>query len=109
MTRVNLILLVVLVLCAMSVVRAQYQARRIFAALDVEQQRAEQLQMDKDRLQVEVRAMSVPGRIEQIARTQLDMRPITAARTVFVPEGQTTLPPLPPASLPVSQHKGARR
>lgn len=109
MTRVNLILLVAVVLCAMSVVRAQYQARRIFAALDVAQQRAEQLQMDKDRLQVEVRTMSVPGRIEKIARTQLDMRPITAARTVFVPEGRATLPPLPPASPPAPQHKGARR
>ena len=67
MTRINLLLLFVVVLCAMSVVRAQYQGRRTFAALDVAQQRAEQLQMDKDRLQVEYRAMSAPGRIEQIA------------------------------------------
>ena len=111
MTRINLVLLFVVVLCAMSVVRAQYQGRRTFAALDVAQQRAEQLQMDKDRLQVEYRAMSAPGRIEQIARTQLDMRPITAARTVFVREGQSTLTPLPvvPQSQPRSVGKGARR
>lgn len=109
MTRVNLLLLVAVVLCAMSVVRAQYQARRTFAALDVAQQRAEQLQMDEDRLQVELRAMSAPGRIENIARTELDMRPITAARTVFVAQGQATLPPLPIASAPASAHPGARR
>ena len=111
MTRLNFVLLFIVVLCAMSVVRAQYQGRRIFAALDVAQQRAEQLQMDKDRLQVEYRAMSAPGRIEQIARTQLDMRPITAARTVFVNEGQATLSPLPvvPESQPRPAGHGARR
>lgn len=112
MTRINLLLLFIVVLCAMSVVRAQYQGRRTFAALDVAQQRAEQLQMDRDRLQVEYRAMSAPGRIEKLAQTQLDMRPITAARTVFVQEGQSTLPPLPvvPQSQPRSAgHQGARR
>ncbi len=111
MTRINFLLLFVVVLCAMSVVRAQYQGRRTFAALDVAQQRAEQLQMDKDRLQVEYRAMSAPGRIERIARTQLDMRPITAARTIFVHEGEATLPPLPvmPQSQPKPASKGERR
>jgi len=109
MTRINLLLLFVVVLCAMSVVRAQYQARRVFAALDVAQQRGEQLQLDKDRLQVEYRAMSAPGRIEKLARTELDMRPITAARTVFVPEGQPTLPPLPPAAQTAPAKKGGRR
>ncbi len=113
MTRINLLLLLAVVLCAMSVVRAQYQGRRTFAALDVAQQRAEQLQMDKDRLQVEYRAMSAPGRIEQLARDDLDMRPITAARTIFVPEGESVLPPLPvvpqvaPAAKPAT--KRARR
>jgi len=109
MTRINFILLFVVVLCAMSVVRSQYQGRRTFAALDVAQQRAEQLQMDKDRLQVEYRAMSAPGRIEQIARTQLDMRPITAARTVFVREGQVTLSPLPVLPQTAPANKGGRR
>ncbi len=111
MTKINLLLLVAVVLCAMSVVRAQYQARRTFAALDVAQQHAEQLQMDTDRLQVELRAMSAPGRIENIARTALDMRPITAARTVFVGQGQQTLPPLQVASTPAPApaHRRGRR
>jgi cell division protein FtsL len=111
MTRINLLLLLAVVLCAMSVVRAQYQGRRLFAALDVAQQRAEQLQLEHDRLQVEYRAMTAPGRIEQIARTQLDMRPITPARTIYVPEGATTLPPLPvlPRQPRPEHNKGARR
>lgn len=109
MSRTNFFLLFAVVLCAMSVVRAQYQGRRTFAALDVAQQRAEQLQMDEDRLQVEYRAMSAPGRIEQIARTELDMRPITAARTIFVREGQATLPPLPVLPQTEPANKGGRR
>lgn len=96
----NLVLLVAVVLSAMAVVDAQYRARRTFAALDVAQQRAAQLQMDADRLQVELRAMSAPGRIEKLAREQLDMRPITPARTLFIPAGQTELPPAPPPAKP---------
>lgn len=104
MIRINLLLLVAVVLCAMSVVDAQYRARRAFAALDVAQQRAEQLGMDKDRLQVEERTMSAPGRIEQLARSKLGMQPITPARTLFVPAGQSMLPPVPPVMPP---EKGA--
>lgn len=108
MIRTNLFLLLVVVLCAMSVVDAQYRARRAFAALDVAQQRAQQLDMDKDRLQVEVRTMSAPGRIEQLARNKLDMQPITPARTIFVSAGQSALPPLPPASQPAKVMRKGR-
>ena len=40
MIRVNLLLLALAVVCAMSLVRAQYDARRTFAALDAAQVRA---------------------------------------------------------------------
>ncbi|WP_297913181.1 cell division protein FtsL [Thiomonas sp.] len=95
MIRVNLLLLVLAVACAMSLVRAQYEARRGFAALDAAQQRATQLALDHDRLQVEVRALSVPSRIESLARGQLGMVPITPARSDYVSAAQ--LPGLPPS------------
>jgi len=97
MIRVNLLLLVLAVACAMSLVRAQYEARRSFAALDAAQQRAAQLELDHDRLQVELRALSVPSRIESLARGQLGMVPITPARSDYVSAAQ--LPGLP-ASIP---------
>lgn len=99
MTRLNLLLLFATMLAAMAVVRVQYEARRAFAALDAARQRAEQLQLDHDRLQVELRALSVPGRIEAIARDSLGMVPITAARTDFVGAGRAGSPALP-ASIP---------
>ncbi len=84
MTRVRVLLLALAVGSALLVVRVQYEARRTFAALDSAQQRAQQLQLDHDRLQVEVRALSVPERIERLARGSLGMVAVTAARTDFV-------------------------
>ena len=66
-----------------------------FAALDAAQQRASQLALDHDRLQVELRALSVPSRIESLARGQLGMVPITPARSDYVSAAQ--LPGLPPS------------
>ncbi|OIQ94089.1 cell division protein FtsL [mine drainage metagenome] len=97
MTRLNLLLLIVTMASAMSVVRAQYEARRTFAALDAAQQRATQLQLDHDRLQVEVRALSVPGRIEELARNTLGLVPVTPARTDYISAAQV---PSIPASVP---------
>jgi cell division protein FtsL len=84
MTRLNLLLLPLAVISALLVVRVQYEARRTFAALDTARERAQQLQLDHDRLQVEVRSLSVPGRIEGLARDTLGMVAVTAARTDFV-------------------------
>ena len=97
MTRLNLLLLLITVVSAMSVVRAQYEARRTFAALDAARQRATQLQLDHDRLQVEVRALSVPGRIEELARKTLGFVPVTPARTDYISAAQV---PNIPASVP---------
>ncbi len=88
MIRLNLTLLLLAVAFAMSVVRAQYEARRTFAALDAAQQRASQLELDRDRLQVEVRALSVPARIERLARSRLGMVPISPARSDYISAAQ---------------------
>ena len=88
MIRLNLLLLALAVGFAMSLVRAQYEARRTFAALDAAQQRASQLALDRDRLQVEVRALSVPARIESVARGRLGMVPITPASSDYVSAAQ---------------------
>ncbi|MDE2120618.1 MAG: cell division protein FtsL [Betaproteobacteria bacterium] len=92
MIRTNLLLLALTVACAMSLVRAQYEARRSFAALDAAQVRAAQLELDHDRLQVELRALSIPSRIETLARG-VGMVPITPARSDYVSAAQ--LPGLP--------------
>ncbi len=93
MIRTNLLLLALTVACAMSLVRAQYEARRSFAALDAAQVRAAQLELDQDRLQVEVRALSIPSRIDDLARSRLGMVAVTPARSDYV--SASRLPDLP--------------
>lgn len=94
MSKLNVILLVLVVVSALGVVRMQYEARRSFTALDVERQRTQQLQLDEDRLQVEVRTLSVPERIESLARDTLGMLPVTPARTDYVSAARIPAQPL---------------
>jgi cell division protein FtsL len=84
MIRVNLLLLFVVIASALAVVRVEYEARRAYAALDAARQHALQLELDDERLQVEVRALSVPARIDSLARASLGLMPVTPARTDYV-------------------------
>ena len=88
MLRLNLLLLIVAVVCALSVVTSQHKARRLFQALESEQERAEHLDVEFDQLQLELSTWATSPRIEKIAREKLKMRTpdpakiITATREV---------------------------
>ncbi len=85
MTRVNLVLLVILVLCALSLVTSRHQARRLF--VDLERAQAEQRAYETEygQLQLEQSTWGMPARVEKIAREQLRMQLPTTARTEVVP------------------------
>lgn len=85
MTRVNLVLLLLLVLCALSLVTSRHQARRVF--VDLERAQAEQRAYETEygQLQLEQSTWGMPARVEKIAREQLRMQLPTAARTEVVP------------------------
>ena len=87
-TKINLVLVVLLVACALALVNAQYQARHLFIELERLQQRARQLDIDWAQLQLDQSTLGKNARIEQIARTDLDMAPLTAERTQYLTEGQ---------------------
>ena len=74
MLRLNLLLLIVAVVCALSVVTSQHKARRLFQALESEQERAEHLDVEFDQLQLELSTWATSPRIEKIAREKLRMR-----------------------------------
>jgi cell division protein FtsL len=86
-TKVNLLLVAVLVACALSLVNAQYRARHLFSDLEVMQQQARQLDIDWAQLQLDQSTLGKNARIEQIARTDLNMTPLTPARTQYLTEG----------------------
>ncbi|MGN7104022.1 cell division protein FtsL [Ralstonia holmesii] len=91
MNRLNMFLLTALVLCALSLVNAQHQARQLFVALDRAQAEEKQLNTDWSRLQYEQSALGKSARIADIASKQLKMSPAQAGRTQYL-QGFADLP-----------------
>ncbi len=84
MMRLNLVLLLAVLASALYLVNTQYESRRLFSALDKANSEAQKLAQDNERLQVEKRTQATPGRIEQLARAKLQMRPASPAITQYV-------------------------
>jgi cell division protein FtsL len=85
--KLNVVLTVLLVGCALSVVNARYQARHLFIDQEKLQQQQRQLEIDWAQLQLDQSTLGKNERIEQIARKQLDMAPLSPARTQYLMEG----------------------
>jgi cell division protein FtsL len=85
--KINIVLVTMLVGCALSLVNAQYRARHLFIDLEKLQQQARQLDIDWAQLQLDQSTLGKNARIEQIARTDLSMTPLTPARTQYLTEG----------------------
>jgi len=85
--KLNVLLVSLLVGCALSVVNARYQARHLLIELERLQQHARQLDIDWDQLQLDQSRLAKNDRIEGIARTDLNMAPLTPARTQYLTEG----------------------
>lgn len=81
MVRFNMILLLIVVVCALGVVTSQHRARKLFQGLETEQERARQLDVEYGQLQLEMSTWATHPRIEKIARDRLRMvSPDAAAR-----------------------------
>ena len=87
MARINLILLVVLTACALGLVTSQHKARKLFAELEREQERAKQLDVEWGQLQLEQSTWAMHARVEKIARERLRMSVPDATRTQVVIPG----------------------
>lgn len=85
--KINIVLTVLLVGCALSVVNARYTARHLFIDLERLQQQQRQLEIDWAQLQLDQSTLGKNERIEQIARSQLNMAPLSPARTQYLTEG----------------------
>lgn len=89
MLRTNLLFLFLVIFCALGVVTSQHKARKLFQAVEAEQERAKQLEVEYGQLQLELSTWATHPRIEKIARDRLKMRVPEASRTVTArtPEG----------------------
>lgn len=74
MAKLNLLLLLVLVVCALGLVTSQHKSRKLFTQLEREQERARQLEIEYGRLQLEASTWGLHSRVERIAGSTLGMR-----------------------------------
>lgn len=82
MVRFNILLLLVAVICALSVVTSQHKARKLFQALEGEQDRARQLDIEFGQLQLELQTWATSPRIEKIAHEKLRMGTPAPAKVI---------------------------
>lgn len=84
MTRLNLILLITLVGCALSVVTSQHKARKLFMELQTAQDDERKLDQEWRELQIESQTVGTGKRIEQKAQRDLGMTQPDPKKTVIL-------------------------
>ena len=84
MAKLNIILFVLIIICALSVVTSQHKARKLFIGLQQEKDRSQQMDVDWDRLQLEQSTLALPTRVDKIATNQLQMQMPQSKQIQFV-------------------------
>lgn len=94
MLRLNLVLAMIIVVCSLSAVTAQHRARKLFQAIESEQERSKALDVEYTQMQIEQSTWAVPTRIERVAIDRLRMhRPAPSATLRVGEDGLTPLAP----------------
>jgi cell division protein FtsL len=86
--RINVILLIIAVACALATVKSNYTARKLFIVLEKEQQRMRALEVEWGQLQLEQGTAANHAHVERIARDRLGMRPPSANQTIALEAAQ---------------------
>lgn len=93
MVRINFVLLLIAIFCALAIVTSQHHARKQFVALEKERERAKQLDVEYGQLQLEVSTWAMHARIEKISVAQLNMRALTSNRVQILIADETAQAP----------------
>ena len=91
MAKLNLLLLLVLIVCALGLVTSQHKSRKLFSELEREQERARALEVEFGQLQLESSTWGLHSRVEKIALRTLGMR-APDPRRVRVVEPRADMP-----------------
>ncbi len=95
MFKLNIFLVLLLIVCALGIVTSQHTARKLFMALENEKGIERKLDVEWGRLQLEQSTLIMQGRIEHIAREQLDMMVPAASSIQIVSIGTAETQPSP--------------
>jgi len=87
--RLNLLLLLVAIACALGVVTSQHKARKLFVELDQEKERAREMDVEWGQLKLEQSTWATPARVEQIASQKLQMESPKGGQVHYVRISQT--------------------
>ncbi len=82
--RLNILMAVMLVLCALFLVNGQYQARRLFIELERTQAATRELEVAWAQLQVDQSQLAQHARVEAKVREKLNMVSVTSDLTQYV-------------------------
>jgi cell division protein FtsL len=82
--RLNFMLLVILIGCALAVITSQHQARKLFIELEAEQVAAKKLEEERSQLQLEQSTWATHKRVEAVAAKSLGMKLPDPATTVIL-------------------------
>ncbi|MDY7540348.1 cell division protein FtsL [Undibacterium sp. RTI2.1] len=82
--RLNFLLGAVLMMCALSLINSQYQARRLFIELERAQAAARQYELQWTQLKLDQSTFGKHARIEENASKELNMVPVTPDRTQYL-------------------------
>lgn len=80
MSRLNVVLALVLVMCALAVIQAQHRSRTYFVELERLKKEARALEEQWGQLQLEQSTWANPARVDTLARTQLGLVPPSQER-----------------------------
>ena len=86
MARLTGFLIMLIVASSLGVVASQHRARKLYAAVEREQQRTRQLEVEWDQLQLEQSTWAAHARVEKLAREKLSMRVPQPGQIVAIEE-----------------------
>ena len=89
MARVNFLLLLVAVACALGVITAQHKSRKLFVDLEAGQAAAKRLDEEFTQLQLEQGTWATNQRVEAVAARSLGMRLPEPGATRVITLGET--------------------
>ena len=89
MVKLNVVLLLVAIGCALGVVTSQHQARKLYIRLHDMQEQTRKLEVERTELQLEQSTLSAHGRVEAVARERLGMAIPSGPQVQALPDAAT--------------------
>ena len=83
-SRINIILALILVACALSLINSQYKARSLFIQLERAQNQTRQFELQWTQLKLDQSTYGKHSRIESVANKELNMIPVSPSSTQYL-------------------------